>query len=136
MKDMRRKDSGTNSLNKDVTIATTHPNGEGVKRYKQILDSRLNERYGKGEKHPDEEFKISIEEYKPKEILRAALYGGLRPGRGKNPENFIEKNGERSEYTLVINKALSEMVLMVEGETYPLRPSKGIKSKELDVDMR
>jgi len=136
MTNIGERDSGAENLPVDITIATTHPNGDGVKRYKQILDYRLDERYGEGRRHPDEEFRISIQEYEPKEIIRAALYGGLRPDREVKAEEFIERNGERSEYTLVINKALSEMVLMVGGETYPLRPSKGIKGRKVDVDVR
>ncbi|MFW5902356.1 MAG: hypothetical protein ACOCTT_00520 [archaeon] len=48
--------------------------------------------------------------------------------------DLIKENGEESEYTLVINKALEEMALFVNGDTYPLKPNLGIK-REINVEI-
>ena len=120
------------SSNSDVFIATTHPAGEGVKRYKNILEERLGNRHG-SKRSPDEEFNIFIDEYRASEILRAALYGGLEH-EGELHEKVFMGEEDDSEYTLVINKSLEEMVLLIDGDTYPLRPSLS-RLKKFDLEI-
>ncbi|GEM_PF-6198808 len=133
MIEIREGPSKADGTPTDIVIATTNPMGKGVNRYKKLLSERILARCG-SDRAPEDEYNIVIDRYDAKEIIRAAIYGGLDHQDGLHEEEFIKKNGENSEYTLIINKALSEMVLFVDGDTYPLRNNKELGRKKANIN--
>ncbi len=96
-------------LDPDVKIATTHPDGKNVERYKNILEERMNSsEYCESNSTAEDEYNISIYMTDAEEVVRAALYAGLRHEEDWSEEDFIGNHGEDKEYSLIINKALQE----------------------------
>lgn len=107
----------------EIEIVTTNPYGPGVTRYLEVLERRVE---GLGSSNPgvdvDEEFDISVLKKTPEEIFRLYNKAGLRHGIGGSEEDFVEKHGRDSDYALIVNNLMNELVLYVNGESHPLKP--------------
>lgn len=119
----------------EIEIVATNPHGPGVTNYINILEKRAEVL---GSSNPgveiDEEFDISVLKKKPQEIFRLYTRAGLKHGIGITEEEFTEKHGKDSDYALVINNLMNELVLYVNGESHPLKPVASLnRSKGTEV---
>ncbi len=107
----------------EIALVTTNPYGPGVTSYLKILEGRVS---SFEESNPgidiEEEFDISLHKKSAEEIFGAYSYAGLKHGAGLDVERFIAVHGKDSDYTLVINHLMKEIVLFINGESHPLKP--------------
>lgn len=112
-------------LKPDIKIVTTHPNGESVKRYREILEERI--RNHNPHNQSEGSLEIEVSQYGPEQIVKAVFYAGLQADEKMEEKEMLEFLGKDSDYALVINKVYGEMALFIDGESYPLRPKKSLE---------